>query len=602
MSTITKPENGADEVRWDLSELFAGIDDPQIILTLDEGAGLATQFMKQYKGKLATLTPTQLNDAYGQFEAIFSPLYKVSQYVHLVYSTDTSNDLVKSVVAKVDETKSEIGNMVVFFRLELAAMPDPEFEKFIGVPELSNYAYSLAMLRKTAQYNLSEEVEKVINLKDLTGVRALRKLYTDVTSSFQFEFEVDGELRKLNGSELRALRSHKDANVRQAAMKLFFSRYEQEKLTVSSLFNSIVKDYNIEKQLRNYPSPISIMNIGNDLADEAVAALHDVTTESYPLVHRYYKIKSKLLGLETFTLADIYAPLPKSDSFFTWEEAKEIVLDGFEKFDSEFHQFANDMFVSNRIDAPCLPTKRGGAYCSGSTPDIRPYVFLNYLGKPRDIMTIAHELGHAIHDYYAAKQTLFNFHPILPLAETASVFSEMIVTDLLLKKETDRAAKISLLTHKLEDIFATSHRQNMFSRFEMATHDAISDRLLSAPELCEIYDKELKLMFGDSVTFTPEYKWEWAAIPHIFEVPFYVYAYNFGNLLVMALYQKYLQEGASFIPKFKEFLSLGGSASPLDITATVGVDIRDPKFWRLSMDYIESLLSQLEQLLAEGPV
>jgi oligoendopeptidase F len=221
------------------------------------------------------------------------------------------------------------------------------------------------------------------------------------------------------------------------------------------------------------------------------------------------------------------------------------------------------------------------------------------MAKPRDVSTMAHELGHAIHDMLSAqKQTLINFHPILPLAETASVFAEMLVTDQLLKTETSKAAKIALLTDKLEDIFATSHRQNMFSRFEMVTHKEISGRLLDANELCELYTKELKLMFGKSISYPKEYQWEWSTIPHIFESPFYVHSYNFGNLLVMALYQQYLEEGKSFIPKYKALLSMGSAARPIEITQIVGADINDEKFWQKSIMYIESLLNQLKELTA----
>lgn len=401
----------------------------------------------------------------------------------------------------------------------------------------------------------------------------------------------------MSGGELRALRQHPKADIRQKAMRLFFKRYEENQILLTHIYNNVVKDYNTEKKLRGYASAISIRNSSQDLNDKAVQILHDVTTKSYPLVHRYYKLKSKLIKMPQLTLADIYAPMPKSDKFFTYNEAKTLVLKGFKAFDSEFHAFAKSMFDENRIDAPVAPQKKDGGFCSSATPDIKPYILLNYLGRTGDVATMAHELGHAIHDMYAAKQTLTNYHPVLPLAETASVFSEMIITDMLLKNETSKSAKIELLTDKLEDIFATSHRQNMFSRFEIETHTRISDSLLSAKQLCGIYENELKLMFGKSVKITPEYHWEWAAIPHIFEYPFYVYSYNFGNLLVMALYQQYLEEGQSFIPKLKHLLSLGSSLSPQDCLKTVNADITKPAFWDKSIRYIESLVSELEKLV-----
>jgi len=418
-----------------------------------------------------------------------------------------------------------------------------------------------------------------------------------VSAGFQFEFEIDGELKKMNGSELRALRQHADPDVRRRAMTLFFSRYEENKLIFTHIYNNIIKNHGLEKDMRGYHTAIAIKNIHNDLPDEAVDALHDVTTESNELVQRYYKLKGKLLGLPRMTLADIYAPLPEADKRYSFDEAKAIVLEGFSQFDPDFYRMAKLMFDENRVDAPVAPTKRGGAFCSSATPDIKPYVLLNFLGKQRDVSTIAHEFGHAIHDMLCSKQTLFNYHPILPLAETASVFSEMIITDMLRKQETDPMAKLALLTDKLEDIFATSHRQNMFSRFERESHLRIEQRLMSSDELCELYLSELKVMFGDSVVVTPEYHWEWSSIPHIFESPFYVYAYNFGNLLVMSLYQQYLEEGKSFIPKLKDVLACGSVLPPKQIAEIVDADITDRRFWKKSFVYIEGLLNEIETLV-----
>ena len=584
----------ADTIRWDLSDLFSGIDDPTITPLLNSARTRSNDFVALYKGKLATLSPAQLATGFKELEIIMTPLYKLSQYAHLVYSVDTSDDAVKAFVSKIDEDESEIGNLLVFFGLELATFPAEQLQKLANDPALSDYRYDLILTEKTAQFNLSEKEEQLANLKDLTGVEGLRKLYGDITASYRFELEVDGENKSLNGSQLRALRQHKNPEVRRAAMKLFFAKYEENQIIFSSIFNNIVKDFNIERKLRGFASPITTKLVGKDLDEATIQTLHTITEESYPLVHRYYELKRKLLGLDELTLADIYAPLPDSSQLYTWEQAQEIVLDGFKRFDPEIHSFAQRMFDQRRIDAPVLPNKRGGAYCSSSTPDVDPYVFLNFQGRPSDIATLAHELGHAIHDMYCAKQHLFYYHPILPLAETASVFSEMIITDKLLTETTDIKERQSLLTHKLEDMFATSHRQNMFSRFEMAIHDRITDGLLSAPELCNLYEIELQKMFGNSVRITPEYRWEWASIPHIIDSPFYVFSYNFGNLLVMALYQLYKEEGAAFIPKYKAMLTAGSSASPYDIVAIAGFDLRDAQFWRKGILAMESLLKELE--------
>ena len=594
---MSKQLTGAENVRWDLKELFSGVDDPRIDEVLKAGKQAAEQFVADYKGKLGDLTAGELAQAYDRMESLMSPLYRTGQYLSLLSAVDTADAQIKATEARVEQQASTISNLLVFFSLELGALSEEQFAKFIGAPELKDFEYKIAKMRKNARYNLSEKEEQVINLKDLNGSNAHQKLYNELTAMFSFEFELDGEVQTMNGSQLRALRQHPDADVRQRAMKLFFSKYEENALVINHLYNALVKDHGIEVQLRGYDNPISVMNTHNDLSDEAVQALNDVTTESYTLVNRYYKLKAKILGMGELTLADIYAPMPQSSKFYPYEEAKDLVLDGFKSFDDEFHAMAKAMFDENRIDAPVEPVKRGGAFCSSSTPDRKPYVLLNYTGKVRDVSTTAHELGHAIHAMFSAEQKLLNYHSILPLAETASIFSEMVLTDSILKQETDPEVKKSILTGKLEDIFASSHRQNMFSSFEVASHAAINENLQSPEALSELYTEELKKMFGDSVTFTPEYAWEWSSIPHIFNVPFYVYAYNFGNLLVLALYQQYLDEGESFKPKYKQFLKMGSSASPADITNIVGADINDPDFWRKSLKYIESLIDQLEELV-----
>jgi len=588
---------GAENVRWDLSELFSGLDDPKIERVLAESRQKAERFVEQYRGKLGDLTPAALAGAYNELEAISGPLYRLGMFVNLKYAVDTADDKIKALLGKIEQSSSTTSNLLVFFSLELGQLSEEQFAKFVGAEALTDFEYKLAKLRKNAHYNLSEKEEQIINLKDLNGSNAHQKLYGELTASFSFEFEIDGETKTLNGDQLRALRQHPDAAVRQRAMQLFFSRYEDNALVINHLYNSLVKDHGIEVDLRGFDQPISTMNTSNDLSDEAIQALNDVTTESYSLVNRYYKLKAKMLKMDEMTLADIYAPLPQSSKAYSFEEAKKLVLDGFKSFDNDFFDLAKSMFDENRIDAPVEPRKRGGAFCASSTPDLKPYVLLNYTGKVRDVSTMAHELGHAIHAMLSSKQKLINYHSILPLAETASIFSEMVLTDSLLKKETDVEVKKSMLTGKLEDIFASSHRQNMFSRFEIASHQAINAELQSPQALCELYTTELKKMFGDSVTITPEYAWEWSSIPHIFNVPFYVYAYNFGNLLVFALYQQYLEEGASFIPKYKQFLSMGSSASPAELTAIVGADINHPDFWRKSLKYIETLVDQLEELV-----
>jgi len=590
-------KTGAERIKWDLSDLFSGISDKKLLKILDSVENDAQKFAKKYRGKLNSLSAAKLANAYSELEELISPLYKAAQFIHLEYAIDTSDSKIKQMVSRVDEVESNVGNALVFFDLEISEFSNTHFNSIKKESKLAPYVYEIEHQIKTAQYNLTEPEEKLGTLKNLTGSSAWKKLYSELTSSFEFEFKLDGKVQKMNGSQLRALRQHPNKKVRRDAMTLFYSRYEEHQLILGHIYYNIVKSYSIEKDLRGYKSAISIKNIHNDLPDPVIKTLHKVTSDSNTLVQRYYKLKKKILKLPDLTLADIYAPMPQSDRKYSYKEAKDLVLDGFSAFDNEFYTIAKKMFDDKRIHAPVQPKKRGGAFCSGSTPDVYPYVMLNFLGQPRDVSTIAHELGHAIHDVLASKQTLFSYHPILPLAETASVFAEMIITDKLLKTESSKKAKIALLTDKLEDIFATSHRQNMFSNFEIECHKRMAQEQIDANELCNMYYTQLKTMFGSSVKITDEYKWEWSTIPHIHESPFYVYAYNFGNLLVFALYQQYLKQGEAFIPKLKTLLASGSSKSPIQICKDAGIDITKETFWQQSIDYIESLIKELESLL-----
>lgn len=596
---MTKKIIGAEDIRWDLSDLFTSLEDTRIQETFEQTAAQAGIFEEKYKGRIAELDSPALLTAFQTIEAIVADSYRLSEYSSLLYAIDITDDQIKAFELRVREQGTQVNNRLLFFDLEMGCLSEAQVQTHLSCKELQPYHYYMRRKQETAKYDLSEKEERLANLKDLTGVNAFKNLYEEYTTAFSFEFELDGKKQAMTGEELRALRQHEKPEVRRTAMKIFLAAYQEHNLVISNVFNNVIKDYNIERQLRGYAHPISVQNVHNDLTDEAVNALHAATTESYTLVQRYYRLKSEMLNMPDMTLADIYAPLPQAAKTYTFHEAKDIVLKAFQGFDQDFYDKAKAMFAEKRVDAPVLPNKRGGAFCSSSVPELKPYVMLNFLGRLRDVSTMAHELGHAIHAMYSMEQTLFNFHSILPLAETASVFSEMILTEYLLQHEQDIFIKKSLLAGKLEEIFATSHRQNMFSRFERQVHGTITERLMSSTEFCDMYRKELGLMFGESVRIPDEFVWEWAAIPHMVAVPFYVYAYNFANLLVMALVQQYQEEGRAFIPKLKKLLSLGSVASPTEITAVVGADINHPKFWKKGFQYIESLLQELETLVQQ---
>lgn len=596
----TTEKNGAEAICWDLSDLFISENDEAIQRVFKDVKAKSEAFAIRYKGRVAALSAADLKSAYQDYEAIKIPLYKLCQYASLRTAIESDNDALKAFESKVDTFASDMANILLFFGLELSKIATDAQAALTASAELKDLRYALSRSFYLGKYDLSEKEEQLINIKDLTGADAFEKLYEQFTAGFMFDFEQDGKIQRLNGSQLRALRQDPDADVRKRAMELFFSRYQEHALLFSHVYNHLLKDHHLEGSLRGYRSALGPRAEAQDLSEDLINMLEAVTTASYPLVQRYYRLKSRLLDMR-LSLADIYAPLPQSSQRFTYDEAKRLVLESFKAFDEDFYRGARLMFDQNRIHAPVLPAKRGGAFCSSATPDINPYVMLNFLGRARDVSTMAHELGHAIHDILASKQPLTYYHPILPLAETASVFSEMIVTDALKKQVQDPLARCNLLCNFLEDCFATSHRQNMFYRFERSCHGAMKEGLLSSDALCDQYRSELRLMFGDSVDIPDLYRWEWATIPHIFVSPFYVYAYNFGNLLVMALYQLWLEKGDEFKEKIKDILRAGSSASPLDIAKLADVDLKDEAFWKKSLAFIESQVDELEALIADHP-
>ncbi|MEW6516615.1 MAG: M3 family oligoendopeptidase [candidate division FCPU426 bacterium] len=587
---------GCEHVRWQLDDLFQDMDHPAVEELLAWAKTEADSFKRAYSGQVAQLADEALASALKRYETLLAAVYKLGQYSSLRYALDTSDDRIKAFEQKIREANIRLENELVGFDLELGKIPPDRLETLLRAECLAPYAYFLRRKTAVARYHLSEPEETLINLKNLTGASAFRNLYEEFTTAFRFELKLDGERRTLTGEELRALRQHPRPAVRREAMRRFLGRHQDEHLVLTTVFNAVLKDYNLERQRRGFASPISVMNTYNDLDDALVDTLHTVTTASYPLVQRYYRLKAKLLRLPDLTLADIYAPLPEAEKTYSWEQAKSLVLQAFRGFDEDFCQLAESLFQERHVDAPAVPNKRGGAFCSSSAPDVKPFVLVNFLGRLRDVSTLAHELGHAIHSLLSRNQPLVSYHAILPMAETASVFGEMILADHLLSQEQDPLVRQSLLTSRIEETFATSHRQNMFSRFERAAHAAVSERRLSPEEWCALFRRELELMFGQAVRIPEEFSWEWAAIPHLVEMPFYVYAYNFANLLVMGLYGQYKEQGEKFVPAFKRLLAAGSSDSPVKLAAMAGVDLENPDFWQKGLNLISQWIDEVEQL------
>jgi oligoendopeptidase F len=451
-------------------------------------------------------------------------------------------------------------------------------------------------MRHFKPHTLSEPEEKIINIKDVTGLYANHTLYDAITNRYVFKVKVDGEERELTRGELMVYARHHDPELRAAAYQELYRVYGQDGPILGMMYQNLVRDWRNEQiDLRNFSSPISARNLGNDIPDEVVETLLEVTRRNAGIFQRFFRLKARWLGMERLRRYDVYAPVVKSDKTYEYAEAASIVLDSFERFHPRLSDLARRVFDEGHLDSEVRKGKRGGAFCATALPDLTPWVLVNYQGKADDVAALAHELGHAIHSMLAGDHTFFTFHASLPLAETASTFGEMMMVDRLLDEETDEDVRRDLLFRQVDDAYATIMRQVYFALFERQAHE-MTHQGSAVDDLAEAYMENLREQFGDAVELSDEFRWEWVSIPHIYQVPFYVYAYAFGQLLVFSLYQQFQAEGEAFKPRYLKILSAGGSDAPARILDEAGIDIRKAEFWQGGFDVIADLIGQLEAM------
>jgi oligoendopeptidase F len=490
-----------------------------------------------------------------------------------------------------------IQNRLIFFDLWWKGLDDDTAARLLPAAAVEpDYAFYLEDLRRTRRFTLDEKSEQIINLKDADGISGLMTVYTMLTSRLEFTLTVEGEEKTLTRDALMAYAYSPDPALRAAAYQELYRVYTGEAKILAQIYNNRVRDwYNEQVQLRGYASPLAVRNVANDVPDAAVEALLDVAHRNAPIFHRYFRLKAKWLGVEKLRRYDIYAPLAASDRKIDYDQAAAMVIDTFRRFDPTVAMLVQRVFDQDHIDSEARKGKRGGAFCATVRPDVTPYVLLNYTGKVRDVATLAHELGHALHSMLAEQHSMLTQHSSLPLAETASVFAEILLTERLLAEEQDALVRRELLASSVDDMYATVMRQAFFVLFEKAAHQAILDNA-SPDRLNELYMENLRTQFGDSVEIAPEFQHEWVSIPHIYNTPFYCYAYSFGQLLVLALYRRYQQEGDAFKPGYLKLLAYGGSAHPEQILREAGVDITDPAFWQGGFDVIAEMIDELEAM------
>ncbi len=579
---------------WSLHDLLPEPDGKEMqgyLTQLEE----SVSFLESARPRLSPDLPiSEFLEVLGHYEAIAKVASRLGAYAYLWFAEDTQNPAALNLRDRLDQILTEADNRTLFISLWLKELPEEPAQRLISAS--GDLHYHLESLRRFKPFTLSEAEEKIINLKDVNGIDALVNLYEMITNKFTFSLVVDGVEKILTRDQLSSYYHHPSAQVREATFRELYRVYGENALLLAQIYFHRARDWHAEGlELRGYQEPISARNLANDIPDPVVDTLLEVCRKNTGLFQRYFKLKARLLKMDRLRRYDIYAPLAQSEKRYDYSQAVEMVLGSFADFSPDLESLARRIFDENHLDSEARPGKRGGAFCYATLPWLTPWVLVNYSGQARDVATLAHELGHAVHSLLAAGHSVLTFHSALPLAETASVFAEMLLTDRLLKEEHDPVVRRDLLVHAIDEAYATVERQAYFTLFERQAHQLIVEGK-TAEEISAIYMENLVEQFGQTVEVSDEFKWEWISIPHFYNSPFYTYAYSFGQLLVMALYQQYRLEGEAFIPRYVKILSYGGSKAPAEILKEAGLEISTAAFWQGGFDMLEGMIEELEKL------
>jgi oligoendopeptidase F len=584
---------GAEDVRWNLGDLFASPDDPNIEATLARELERAKAFEARYRGKVATLEPKAFAAMMRELAEHEESATKPEVYAYMLHSQDTQDHAAGRLLARVREASAERGVHLVFFSLELAQISDEHAAALDSDPEAAKYRHFVEHERKFRPHQLSEPEERVLTDFSPVGNGAWVRLFEELCA--RIRVGVDGQEVALD--EALTLLREPDRNVRRQANSAITEALRGDIRTRGYVFNVILQEKAIDDRVRHFPSWISSRNLANETSDEAVQALVDAVTSRYDVCIRYYRVKRKLLKVGDLHEWDRYAPVSETTRNLTWDDAKELVLGSYYRFSKRTGSLIEEFFKNSWIDAPVVPGKAGGAYCMPVTPHHHPYVLMNFTGKLRDALTLAHELGHGLHDRLASKQHIFDYHPPLTLAETASVFGEALTFDRIMAEEKDPKVRLAMLCSQVEDAFSTVFRQVAFNRYEDAIHTARrSTGELSVDQLGELFQEKLQAMFGDALVLSEEHKVWWSYVGHFMHTPGYVYAYAFGNLLALSVYHRYLERGPDFVDDYLEFLAAGGSTRPDELVRRLGMDITDPGFWDAGLKILDGMVTEVERL------
>ena len=581
---------------WDLTELAKNPKSPEFQKQVRELERQAKKFEKiklQLKPKISS---KNFMSILQEVEEISEKMSKIGGYASLSYSSDTQSDEATSLMTKMSKLGSEISNKILFFDLWWKTQVDDKNAKRImkDAGELTEYLYHKRLF---AKYALSEPEERIINTLDVTGISALVKLYDKITNIYEYKMKIGNKTKIMTREELTNYVRNTNPKIRETAYKTILTKYTQNKGVIGEIYQNIVLNWRDEGiEIRGYKSPISMRNIGNDVDNKTIESLLSICRKNSFVFQKFFVQKAKMLKMKKLRRYDLYAPAAATikEKNYSYDKSVKLVFESLGKFSETLEGFARKVFDENHVDSSIRQGKRDGAFCSTLTPKITPYVLVNFTGKSRDVFTLAHELGHAVHSQAAQDRSILVQDAPLPLAETASTFSELLLYDNLSDKISDDEKKI-ILSEKIDDLYATILRQSFFTIFEIDAHKQIGDGT-TVDEISKTYLQNLKEQFGNSVTLSEDFAIEWSCIPHFYHTPFYCYAYSFGNLLALSLFQRYKKEGKDFVPAYMNILAAGGSKKPEKLLSEYGFDIRSPKFWQEGFDYVNEQVKALSSL------
>tara|TARA_B100000029_G_scaffold23359_1_gene23180 strand:+ start:1236 stop:3005 length:1770 start_codon:yes stop_codon:yes gene_type:complete len=582
--------------KWDLSDLMKNPTKQMFDKKIKEIEKSAGQFERQKNQLKASITESKFLKLLHQIEDITEKSSHIGGYASLKYSEDTQSDEATTLLTKISQFGSKIENQILFFDLWWKKQVDEKNAKRLmkNAGDLSDY---LRYKRLMSKYSLTEPEEKIINTLDVTGVSALVKLYDKITNAFTYTIKINDKKKTMGREELTTYVRSKNAKIRETAYKALLTKYQKNKGVVGEIYQNIVLNWKNEGiGMRNFSSPISIQNIGNDIDDKTVDSLLHVCKKNAPVFQKYFSKKADMVGMKKLRRYDLYAPTKSriKEKNYSYDNAVKLVLDSLHKFSPKISDFASHVFNENHVDHSIRPGKRDGAFCSTPLPYITPFVLINYTGKSRDVFTLAHEIGHAVHSIAASDKSILVSDASLPLAETASTYSELLLYDNISEIINDGEKK-SMLAEKIDDFYATICRQSFFTIFEMDAHEQIANSA-TVDEISNTYLNNLKTQFGNSIKISDDFGIEWSYIPHFYHSPFYCYSYSFGNLLSVSLFQTYKKEGKSFVPTYIDILAAGGSKKPELLLKEHGFDISKTKFWQDGFDYIKNQVNILSKL------